>query len=67
MTKEVTQIQSAISVVKKEAATLDCVYEASSYGYYLKIRHHIENWISSLSIKISKNTTSSGVEVQSHV
>ena len=34
MTKEVTQIQSAISVVKKEAATLDCVYEASSYGYY---------------------------------
>ena len=67
MTQKVTQVQSAISVVEKEAATLDCVYEASSYGYYLKIRHHIENCISSFSIKISKNTTSSGVEVQSHV
>ena len=54
-------------MVEKEATTLDCVYEAGSYGYYLKTRHHIENWISSFSIKISKNTTSSGVEVQSHV
>ena len=36
MTQKVTQVQSAISVVEKETATLDCVYEASSYGYYLK-------------------------------
>ena len=51
MTQKVTQTQSAIFVVEEEAATLDCVYEAGSYGYYLKIRHHIENWISSFSIK----------------
>ena len=37
MTQKVTQVQSAISVVEKEAATLDCVYETSGYGYYLKI------------------------------
>ena len=37
MTQKVAQVQSAISVVEKEAETLDCVYEASSYGYYLKI------------------------------
>ena len=67
MTQKVTQTQSAISVVEKEATTLDCVYEAGSYGYYLKTRHHIENWISSFSIKISKSTTSSGVEVKSRV
>ena len=67
MTQKVTQTQSAIFVVEEEAATLDCVYEAGSYGYYLKIRHHIEKWIASFSIKISKNTTSSGVEVKSRV
>ena len=67
MTQKVTQTQSAIFMVEEEAATLDCVYEAGSYGYYLKTRHHIENWISSFSIKISKNTTSSGVEVKSRV
>ena len=67
MTQKVTQTQSAIFVVEEEAATLDCVYEASGYGYYLKIRHHIENGIASFSIKISKSTTSSGVEVKSHV
>ena len=67
MTQKVTQTQSAIFMVEEEAATLDCVYEAGSYGYYLKIRHHIENGIASFSIKISKSTTSSGVEVKSHV
>ena len=67
MTQKVTQTQSAIFMVEEEAATLDCVYEDSSYGYYLKIRHHIENGIASFSIKISKSTTSSGVEVKSHV
>ena len=67
MTQKVTQTQYTLFVVENEAATLDCVYESGSYGYYLKIRHHIENWISSFSIKISKSTTSSGVEVKSHV
>ena len=31
MTQKVTQVQSAISGVEKEAATLDCAYEANSY------------------------------------
>ena len=33
MTQNVTQDQSSISVMEKEAASLDYVYEASSYGY----------------------------------
>lgn len=35
MTQKVIQAQSAISVVEKEAVTLNCVYEVSSYNYYL--------------------------------
>ena len=67
MTQDVTQDQPSISVMEKEAASLDYVYEASGYGYYLKIRHHIENCISSCSTKVSKSTTSSAVEIKSHV
>ena len=33
MTQDVTQDQPSISVMEKEAASLDYVYEASSYGY----------------------------------
>lgn len=35
MTQKVIQAQSAISVVEKEAVTLNCAYEVSSYNYYL--------------------------------
>lgn len=35
MTQKITQAQSAIAVMEKETATLDCVYETSSYNYYL--------------------------------
>ncbi|KAK2492198.1 hypothetical protein MC885_020707 [Smutsia gigantea] len=35
MAQKVTQALPAISVVQKEAVTLDCAYEASSYTYYL--------------------------------
>nr|XP_060475163.1 uncharacterized protein LOC132669388 isoform X2 [Panthera onca] len=35
MAQKVTQAQPAISMPEKEAVTLDCVYEASGYTYYL--------------------------------
>uniref|UniRef100_A0A8C0WIE2 Ig-like domain-containing protein n=1 Tax=Castor canadensis TaxID=51338 RepID=A0A8C0WIE2_CASCN len=35
MTQNVTQAQTAISVVEKDNVTLDCVYEISNPSYYL--------------------------------
>lgn len=35
MTQKVIQAQSAMSVVEKEAVTLNCTYEVNSYSYYL--------------------------------